>query len=111
MLPAPEMVAAAFLRRLNGECSDACPELPPGRRDGVVRLVRVVFLRDSAGHRLGGHSGCGELDVFEHSSAGSLTYAPELVADTKGFFKAAGVNFQFVNGTPPAIAAIMSGRA
>lgn len=42
----------------------------------------------------------------------SLTYAPELVADTKGFFAAAGVNvdFQFVNGTPPAIAAIMSGK-
>jgi NitT/TauT family transport system substrate-binding protein len=43
----------------------------------------------------------------------SLTYAPELVADTKGFFGQAGVNvnFQFVNGTPPAIAAIMSGQA
>jgi NitT/TauT family transport system substrate-binding protein len=42
----------------------------------------------------------------------SLTYATELVADTKGYFKAEGVNvdFQFVNGTPPAIAAVMSGK-
>lgn len=41
------------------------------------------------------------------------TYAPELIADTKGFFSVAGVhvNFQFVNGTPPAIAAIMPGQA
>ncbi|GHJ40907.1 hypothetical protein Sm713_65160 [Streptomyces sp. TS71-3] len=42
----------------------------------------------------------------------TLTYAPELVADTKGFFAAqhVKVDFQFVNGTPPAIAAVMSGR-
>ncbi|MBE1488507.1 ABC transporter substrate-binding protein [Plantactinospora soyae] len=42
----------------------------------------------------------------------SLTYAPELIADTNGYFKAEGldVNFQYVNGTPPAIAAVMSGN-
>ncbi|MGP4015895.1 ABC transporter substrate-binding protein [Saccharopolyspora sp. 5N708] len=42
----------------------------------------------------------------------SLTYAPELIADTNGYFAAQGlrVNFQYINGTPAATAAIMSGQ-
>lgn len=86
-----------------------------GRKIVVAAVAAALALSSCAsppGAGPGAGGGAASLTYLNTLPLESLTYAPELVADTKGFFTAAGVrvNFQFVNGTPPAIAAIMSGQ-
>jgi NitT/TauT family transport system substrate-binding protein len=93
---------------------------PRGRRlSAVVPLALVTVLAASAcgaapapGAAAGGGTAPASLTYLNTLPIESLTYATELVADTMGYFKAEGVdvNFQFVNGTPPAIAAVMSNQ-
>lgn len=87
-----------------------------GRRIAIVGAVGTILLGAACASppdkATSAGSGEASLTYLNTLPIESLTYAPELVADTKGFFKAEGVkvDFQFVNGTPPAIAAVMSGK-
>lgn len=87
-----------------------------GRRVAVAAAVGAVLVASGCAgpSGTGSKAASGEVSLTYLNTLPieSLTYAPDLLAETMGYFKKEGVhvNFQFVNGTPPAIASVMSGK-
>ncbi|GAA3731288.1 hypothetical protein GCM10022225_11400 [Plantactinospora mayteni] len=87
----------------------------PGTRAALALLLSTSLALSACGGGSEPSQAGGELKKVTYLNTlplESLTYAPELVADTNGYFKAEGldVDFQYINGTPPAVAAVMSGK-
>lgn len=94
------------------------PRRPAARRGRVLRSVLALLVGASLLAACGGGSedAQGDLDKVTFLNIlplESLTFAPEMIADTNGFFAKHGlqVNFEATQGSAPAIQTVLAGSA